>query len=138
RELAELLGLNPDAPQGAEKPKPLSEAVARSEPEVRAPTGSRSEPEPPGPEEPSHHFEREPRSVSPAEMPEQMESAPERENISPPAEERGAWRPPARDEDRPHRGKRRQGRRDGSERDSEFSSGGAPGDRDARDRQSAD
>jgi hypothetical protein len=136
RELAELLGLNPDAPQDSEKPKPHLEAAARVPPEVHAP--ARSEPVPAVRGEPlKDDFEGEPRSVSPPEEPEQVQSARERENIAPPAQERDEWRPPARDEERPRRGKGRRGGRGGSER-KEFSSGGAEGDTEARDRQSAD
>jgi hypothetical protein len=155
RELAELLGLDPDAPQAAEKPRtapepvaprndvtieevraekprPTAEPVAHVRPPVRQVAESRPEPIPAARAEPTakEDFEREqPQSTQPSGAREETESARERENIPAPARERAPWDRSPREDDRPRRGKRHRGRRGGPEReDSSAGSGDREGD----------
>jgi hypothetical protein len=137
RELAELLGLDPDAPQAdapqaAEKPSPAPEPV-RAQPEVRETAHVEVEPRPRGPAAPAieDNFEDavdSPQSLPPGQF-EEIESARERESPTV-VQEAAPWAAPTRDEERSRQGGRRgRGRRGRSERQQDFSPG--PGDREA-------
>jgi hypothetical protein len=117
RELAELLGVQPDSP---ERPRaaPTSEHVAAEAPRKQAEPIAAIEHQPA-----ASGFDSESPPTEPVETA-QTEPAPERETVPPPQEERREWPPPADEEDRSRRGRGRRGRRGRSERQPEYAPSG--------------